>query len=638
VKPYSTGNSHRSPRRARTGSAACLGFVALVAIPALLLLASFAMATVPPTAAGSSATMPRSTPSFPTSIRHVITILLENENLATALQQGPFEDYLATHYGFASHFYAACHPSAPNYLAITSGDTLQCGTDAYQVHSQTNIADLVQDAGLTWGAFEESMPAPCYTSDSGDYIAHHDPFISYADIVRNASRCDSHVLPLSAWNSSVAAGTLPNYAFITPNVLDDGHDTDVAYADHWLRSWLTPLLNSSLFQSSVFLIVYDESKTLSSGFQGFDGGPVYFTAVGPAVIPNSTFGANVTDYNLLTTTEWLLGLDSLGHNDNWTAFPPMKSLFRLDSSAPPANLYRVAGEVLTSNGSQVVGATVDANSSTNATSARTNATGAFNFSLPNGSYVVTAISDGGSTDPLNVTIAGAALLDLNLILSPRAYLVHGTIANSSSDAPIPNATIVVNSSASPPHETSSSTGNFTLLLLAGTYAITISASHYLTLNSTLVVGPTNLTASYDLQAIGGPYYPVRVSIALANESAPVPNATVVIAIPNGSESFRAQNGSAEFSLPNGTYQAVVEAPGLAPAVLQITVNGTSETIVHVTLDNLPVSNTSPAGIGMVPIVALAGGALAVLLAPGWVGFASTARRLAPLGYRRRRQR
>jgi phosphatidylinositol-3-phosphatase len=597
----------------------------MLAISALLLSTSLSMATSSPTRTEAPSSVDRSTPLFPTPIRHVITILLENENLETALQQGSFEDYLVTHYGFASHFYAACHPSAPNYLAITSGDTLQCGTDAYEVHSEANIADLVQGAGLTWGAYEESMPAPCYTADSGNYIAHHDPFISYANIVNNASRCTSHVMPLSAWNSSVAAGTIPNYVFITPNVLDDGHDTGVTFADHWLRNWLSPLLNESLFQSSVFFIVYDESKNLNTGFQGFDGGPVYFAAVGPDVIMNSTYSANVTDYNLLTTTEWLLGLGSLGHNDNWTDFPPMRSLFRVNSTTPPATLYEIAGVTTMANSSKVAGATIYANTTTNSSVAQANATGGFNISLPNGTYVLTAIALSCSPSSKNVTIAGAPDLNLTLVLSPRLYAFQGLVINSTSSAPISNASVFVNSSAVPQHTTSSSTGDFTLDLSAGTYSLEISAYHYKTLNSTLAVGPSNLTATYALQSVGRPLFTVHVTINLANQSAPVPNATIIVAIPNGSESVTARNGSAELSLPNGTYEAVVEAPGLAPAVLRITVNGAAETIVHVTLDNITIGAPAP-GLAAVPIVTLTSVALAVLLAPGWFGFVSTARR------------
>lgn len=620
-----------------TRPAAWAAVAVLMAIVAMLVFASLPATTATPNPSGASAPMLRSTPSFPTSIRHVITILLENANLETALQQGPFEDYLIAHYGFASHFYAACHPSAPNYLAITSGDTLQCGTDAYEIHSQANIADLAQGAGLTWGAYEESMPAPCTTSDSGEYIAHHDPFISYADIVNNASRCDSHVLPLSAWNSSVAAGTIPNYAFITPNVLDDGHDTDVAYADHWLRDWLSPLLNSSLFQSSVFFIVYDESKDLDTGFQGVDGGPTYFAAVGSDVIANSTYAANATDYSLLTTTEWLLGLGTLGHNDNWTDFPPMKSLFRVDTSPLPATLYKLAGVVITSNASEVAGAVIYANTSTNSSSTRTNETGGFNISMPNGSYALTAIFPVDSPSSMNVTIAGAPVVNLTLVLPPRVYNFQVLVLNGSSSVPIPNASVLVNASVALQPATTSSSGNFTVHLAAGKYPLEIAAAHYQTLNTTLVVGPSNLTATYALQPVGGPFFTVHVTIDLANESAPVPNATIVVAIPNGTESFTAKNGSAELWLPNGTYEAVVEAPGLAPAVLEITVNGTSESVVHLTLDNLTIGPSSPAGFTPVPIVMLTSLALAVLLAPGWIVSVLTARPPSRLRRRGRRR-
>jgi hypothetical protein len=275
---------------------------------------------------------------FPTPIRHVFVVLMENAAASTVLQQGPFERHLAERYAYAENFYAVAHPSAPNYLALTSGQAWQCGTDAYEVHVTRNLADLVEGAGLEWTAFLESMPTPCHTEDSGAYAVRHNPFAYYADIVSNASRCDARDVNFSAWQADVQTQTFPAFGFLAPNLLHDGHDTGIAAADAWLSGWLSPLLNDSFFNTSVFFILYDEGAGpgVNSGFNGTWGGNVYLTAVSPFARAGFTLSADVTDYNLLTTIEWLLGLGSCGHWDDRALFPPISQLFTVSNASHSA--------------------------------------------------------------------------------------------------------------------------------------------------------------------------------------------------------------------------------------------------------------------------------------------------------------
>jgi Phosphoesterase family len=50
--------------------------------------------------------------------------------------------------------------------------------------------------------------------------------------------------------------------FITPNMLDDGHDTTINYAANWTRNFLTPLLTNPNFNNNRTLIVitFDENE------------------------------------------------------------------------------------------------------------------------------------------------------------------------------------------------------------------------------------------------------------------------------------------------------------------------------------------------------------------------------------------
>src|SRR5579875_933551 len=261
------------------------------------------------------------------AIQHVVLILFENAERSTVLSNGPFFRHLAYSYESASNYYGVTHPSAPNYLALTDGRPMQSGSDAYHVYNETNLADLLEAHHLTWGAYLESMPSPCDTHNAQPYAVKHNPFVYYSDIVNNPARCQAHDQSLDAWNASVASGTVPNFAFIAPNMNDDGHNTSVAYADHWLEGFLSPLLNDSFFQHTVFFLTWDEGLN-SVGFDNrTQGGNVLLEAISPFVPSGSVYSQNANHYSLLTTIEWLLGLPSCGGNDNPANYPPMTPLF-----------------------------------------------------------------------------------------------------------------------------------------------------------------------------------------------------------------------------------------------------------------------------------------------------------------------
>jgi phosphatidylinositol-3-phosphatase len=268
------------------------------------------------------------------AIQHVVVIYLENEPITSVWATGTYERYLAAQYGNASDFFAACHPSIPNYLASTSGVDWGCGSDAYHKYSLENLPDLLQGASLTWAGYFENMSTPCDLSNNGSYVFHHNPFIYYRDIVTNSTRCDAHDLPASAWTTQLATGTLLNYSFYVPNNIDDGDTSNLSVADHWLKGFLTPLLNSSnsalkkTIAHTVFFILYDESaESDGSGYNGVKGGHVFFTAVSPYSL-QSIYTSDATDYNLMSTIEWLFDLGSTGNKDGTVEFPAMESLFQ----------------------------------------------------------------------------------------------------------------------------------------------------------------------------------------------------------------------------------------------------------------------------------------------------------------------
>ena len=162
---------------------------------------------------------------------HIVVIVMENKEYSDVLGNAaaPYLNGLARRYGVATQSFAISHPSLPNYLALTSGSTHGITSDCTSCSVRApNIVDQLTNAGISWKAYLEGYPAPCFTGASaGDYAKRHNPFIYYNDIAGNPARC-SHLVGFGALTADLRAGRLPTFAWITPNLCDDTHDCGVA--------------------------------------------------------------------------------------------------------------------------------------------------------------------------------------------------------------------------------------------------------------------------------------------------------------------------------------------------------------------------------------------------------------------------
>jgi len=338
--------------------------IALALVAVLLPIGgALAVATEVNSGVPSASSAPPSAPGAPshpsvfyaTPIHHVVLVLLENTEASTVLSGSPFEIGLANTYAYLNQSYGVCHPSEPNYLALITGLQTQCETDNYAILGQYNLADALDYNGLTWREYAESMPTPCSTTDTGLYAVRHNPFVFMQDIVQNTSRCNSHVVDFNAWASDVKSGNIPNFAFITPNLNDDGHNTQSSYADAWLQGWLTPLLSTPWAASTAFIITYDEGLTGAGYSQdgiSLWGGHVYTVIVSPFSKGIGLINTPFSHFNTLTTIEWLFGLGSFSSYDDFIGFPPAYAAFHFpDPTAPVGSPGALSGAV-TGNGAR----------------------------------------------------------------------------------------------------------------------------------------------------------------------------------------------------------------------------------------------------------------------------------------------
>ncbi len=565
---------------------------------------------------------------------------MENHARSTVLSQGPFEAYLAQHFAQASHYYGVCHPSAPNYLSATAGTPLQCGTDKYTTYTTSNVVSLLTTAGQTnWSAYMQSMPSACDTSNAGTYVVHHDPFTYLSNVVGNRSYCDQHVVNLSQLNASISAGTVPAFAWVTPNNIDNSANSSVATGDAWLRSFLSPLINDSFFRSSVFFLTYDESiSSDTSGYNGTSGGNVYFAAISPFARAGYTDTTDSSHYNLLSTVEWLLGLGSTGHHDGTSQFPAMRSLFNFSSSPPPPpHRYPVSGSVVASNGTALPGATLTWSNQTNSSAVPLNSSGAFSTSLPNGTYHFTASASGFASSETNVTVAGAPLSGVELTLTsltpppppPRLEAVSGQIFNATSGAGLPGAELIVANLTASLTTVAGTNGSFSLLVYNGSYDVRVNDTGYAPLYTSWTVRQANLTERYSLNATGAivppsntstnassTAYPVVVKvIAVDTNTSLVDRTFTVTNLGNGSSTVVTTDASGllHLSLPNGTFALVIRSAGFAPAAIDLFVQGSQLVPLPVPLETAasppsvaPSASTGPASLTVLVVSVIAG--------------------------------
>lgn len=243
------------------------------------------------------------------AVDKVMIVVLENADFSEAMGH-PFLSRLAREGALLSNFHALAHPSQPNYVALTAGTLKGVDSNHPVTLSLRHIGDLIEAKGLSWKAYAEDFPGDCYLKpESGDYARKHLPFLSFQNIQSDSLRCRQRVVNAAELAGDIANGRLPNYSLYVPNQKNDGHDTNVAYADRWLAHTFGPLLRDPRFTTRLLLVVtFDESK-------GDGTNHIYTSLWGESVLPGSTSDAHYDHYSLLRTVEDVLGLGRLGQND-----------------------------------------------------------------------------------------------------------------------------------------------------------------------------------------------------------------------------------------------------------------------------------------------------------------------------------
>src|SRR5215467_16091421 len=238
----------------------------------------------------SSAQVPRS--------RHVYIVAEENRSYEDIVGSPnmPYLNSLLPKGAVATQFYANQHGSLENYFWVTAGQFITDNNSTTLTFNVDNIERHLLTNGMTFKSYAQSLPYAGYTGLYwGAYFKRHAPLIYFTDMA-NGSLALNHV-STTVMAKDIANGTLPNFAFITPDGDHDMHncpnglDACLQTADAWLKANIAPLLATAPFQpggDGVLIIWADEadlstdnrcSATVLTGC----GGRILVAMIGPQV-------------------------------------------------------------------------------------------------------------------------------------------------------------------------------------------------------------------------------------------------------------------------------------------------------------------------------------------------------------------
>lgn len=231
----------------------------------------------------------------------------------------PYLNGLATRYSVATGYYANTHPSIGNYFMMTTGQIVT-NDDAFSgTVSADNMARQLTAAGKSWKVYAENLPSAGYTgNDVLPYLKHHNPFAYLSDVVGTSAA--SNIVPFGNLSADLAAGTLPSFVYIEPNIYDDMHDCPPSipsctlsdrrkFCDAWLKANLDPILNSSAFNNGGLLIVTFDESAITDLVNG--GGHVFTVLASPHSKPGFSSATVYQHQSLLRLMLEGLGVQAL---------------------------------------------------------------------------------------------------------------------------------------------------------------------------------------------------------------------------------------------------------------------------------------------------------------------------------------
>lgn len=166
-----------------------------------------------------------------------------------------------------------CNPAGKTYVSFPAGTT--------------NIGDLLNNAGFTWGWFQGGFGATSFSGGiatcaaasvglagtTADYVAHHEPFQYYPETANlhhlppsssaaiGITDQANHQYDLSDFFTALAAGQLPAVTYLKAKAVYDGHPgySDPLDEQTFIVNTINAIQANPYWKDTAIVIAYDDS-------------------------------------------------------------------------------------------------------------------------------------------------------------------------------------------------------------------------------------------------------------------------------------------------------------------------------------------------------------------------------------------
>lgn len=217
---------------------------------------------------------PKAPSSFP-AYDHIVVCIMENHSYDEIVGSGnaPYINSLLNDAALFTNYHAVTHPSQPNYFALYAGDTFGVTDDNDHTEADPSLATVLQAVNRKFVGYPESGSP-----------RKHNPWESFPEGT-------SVEVNFGSFPSDFT--TLPDVAFVIPNLNDDMHDGTIQQGDTWLQNNLDSYIQWAKTHNSLFILTFDEDDSSQSN-------QILTFAVGQGVVSGS-YNDALDHYSTLAT-------------------------------------------------------------------------------------------------------------------------------------------------------------------------------------------------------------------------------------------------------------------------------------------------------------------------------------------------
>ena len=206
----------------------------------------------------------------------------------------------------------------------------------------------------------------------------------------------------------------------------------------------------------------------------------------------------------------------------------------------------------------IAGATVNVNGS----SAQTDISGTYQFTLSPGNYTAIASADRYVQQQKSATMTAGDTTTLNFQLTPADGTLTGAVTDSETSAPISGATVTANGGSIQ----TDADGTYQFGLNPGNYTVTVVADKYVSQEKSITItSGDSITLDFQLVPQDGI---LAGTVTDSETSAPIAGATVSV---NGSSAQTDTNGMYQFTLRPSSYAVIILAEKYAQQGASVTI-------------------------------------------------------------------